>query len=46
MREKHAMELKAVNDSKEKQIQAIYATITDALGDTSISDDYSKGMAA
>lgn len=46
MREKHALELKAVNDSKEKQIQAIYATITDALGDTSMDADYSKGMAA
>lgn len=42
MKEKHATELRLVNESKDKQIQAIYSTITEALGD----DDYSKGMAA
>ena len=46
MREKHATEIRLERESKDKQIQAIYATITDALGDTSMDDDYSKGMAA
>ena len=46
MKEKHANELRLVNESKDKQIQAIYSTITDALGDTTLEGDYSKGMAA
>lgn len=46
MRAKHAAELKSVNDSKEKQIQAIYSTITAALGETSMEDGYSMNMTA
>lgn len=44
MREKHSAELKSVTESKDKQIQAIYSTISEALGET--SEDYTRSMAA
>ena len=46
IKERHAAELKSVTDTKEKQIQAIYATITEALGETPIEEDYGRSMAA
>lgn len=44
MREKHSAELKSVTESKDKQIQAIYSTISEALGET--GEDYTRSMAA
>ena len=46
LKEKHAAELKSVSDTKERQIQAIYATISEALGETTIEEDYGHSMAA
>lgn len=46
MREKHSAELKSVTESKDKQIQAIYSTISEALGETPVEDDYTRSMAA
>ena len=46
LKEKHASELKAVTDTKERQIQAIYATITDALGENPAEEDYGRSIAA
>lgn len=46
IKEKHAAELKTVTESKEKQIQAIYATISEALGETPVEEDYTRSMAA
>lgn len=46
IKEKHAAELKTVTESKEKQIQAIYATISEALGETSVEEDYTRSIAA
>lgn len=40
IKEKHAIELRQVSESKEKQIQAIYATISEALGEPVSGDDY------
>lgn len=45
LKEKHAAELKTVSDTKERQIQAIYATISEALGE-STEEDYGRSMAA
>jgi len=44
MREKHSAEIKEVTESKDKQIQAIYSTISEALGEP--SEEYTRGMAA
>lgn len=44
MREKHSAEIKEVTESKDKQIQAIYSTISEALGEP--NEEYTKGMAA
>lgn len=41
LKAKHAQELQAVEDSKNKQISAIYATISDTLGESSYSEDES-----
>lgn len=46
LKEKHAAELKSVSDTKERQIQAIYATISEALGETTPEEDYGRSMAA
>ena len=46
LKEKHAVELKSVSDTKERQIQAIYATISEALGETPVEEDYGRSMAA
>ena len=46
LKEKHATELKSVSDTKERQIQAIYATISEALGETNVEEDYGRSMAA
>lgn len=45
LKERHAAELKSVSDTKERQIQAIYATISEALGETT-EEDYGRSMAA
>lgn len=45
LKERHAAELKSVSDTKERQIQAIYATISEALGE-STEEDYGRSMAA
>ena len=46
IKEKHAIELRQVSESKEKQIQAIYATISEALGEPVSGDDYGYTKAA
>lgn len=46
LKEKHAAELKSVSDTKERQIQAIYATISEALGETTLEEDYGRSMTA
>lgn len=46
LKESHARELKTVSDTKDKQIQAIYMTISEALGETTAEEDYSHQKAA
>lgn len=46
MKESHAADLRRVNDSKDKQIQAIYSTISEALGESNLTEDNGRSMAA
>lgn len=46
IREKHAAEIKTLSESKDRQIQAIYSTISEVLGDSSRDDDFGRGLAA
>lgn len=46
IKNRHSAELKLVTETKDKQIQAIYSTISEALGETPIEDDYTRSMAA
>ncbi len=46
MKESHAAELKRVNETKDKQIQAIYSTISEALGESNLTEDNGRSMAA
>lgn len=44
LKESHAAELKRVNETKDKQIQAIYSTISEALGEQNLVEDNSKSI--
>lgn len=46
MKESHAAELKRVNETKDKQIQAIYSTISEALGEANLFEDNGRNMTA